>query len=233
MENHLFNMKFAVKELERNAKKAEKEEKIEKLKCKKAIAKGNMEVARIHAENAIRQKNQSLNYLRMSARVDAVVSRVQTAVTTRKVTTSMQGVVRAMDAAMKSLNLEKISGLMDKFEKQFEDLDVQSSYMENTMSQTTTTAVPQNDVDNLMHAVADEAGIELNMELPRGETESIASSQVSQEQDELTARLARLRQQWFNTIPQKYRMYRSFNVCLYIHFHLSQFEHFCNNLTKN
>lgn len=34
-----------------------------------------------------------------------------------------------MDAAMKSLNLEKISALMDKFEKQFEDLDVQSSYM--------------------------------------------------------------------------------------------------------
>jgi len=143
----------------------------------------------------------------MSARVDAVVSRVQTAVTTRKVTTSMQGVVRAMDAAMKSLNLEKISGLMDKFEKQFEDLDVQSSYMENTMSQTTTTAVPQNDVDNLMHAVADEAGIELNMELPRGETESIASSQVSQEQDELTARLARLRQQWSISIPHNYRMY--------------------------
>lgn len=46
-----------------------------------------------------------------------------------KVTTSMAGVVRSMDAAMKSLNLEKISALMDKFEKQFEDLDVQSSYM--------------------------------------------------------------------------------------------------------
>jgi len=195
MENHLFNLKFAVKELERNSKRCDKEEKAEKLKCKKAIAKGNTEVARIHAENAIRQKNQSLNYLKMSARVDAVASRVQTAVTTRKVTTSMAGVVRAMDAAMKSLNLEKISGLMDKFEKQFEDLDVQSSYMENTMSQTTTTSVPQNDVDHLMKSVADEAGIELQMELPRGETESIASSQVSQEQDELTARLARLRQE--------------------------------------
>lgn len=74
-----------MKELERNSKRCEKEEKAEKLKCKKAIAKNNMEVARIHAENAIRQKNQSLNYLRMSARVDAVASRVQTAVTTRKV----------------------------------------------------------------------------------------------------------------------------------------------------
>jgi charged multivesicular body protein 1 len=195
MENHLFNMKFAVKELERNSKKCEKEEKAEKLKCKKAIAKNNMEVARIHAENAIRQKNQSLNYLRMSARVDAVVSRVQTALTTRKVTTSMSGVVRSMDAAMKSLNLEQISALMDKFEKQFEDLDVQSSYMENTMSQTTTTSVPQNDVEHLMQAVADEAGIELKMDMPNEETASIASTQVSQEQDELTARLARLRQQ--------------------------------------
>ena len=32
-----------------------------------------------------------------------------------------------MSAAMKSMNLEKISGLMDQFEKEFEDLDVQVS----------------------------------------------------------------------------------------------------------
>lgn len=195
MEKNLFNLKFAVKDLERNSKKCEKEEKMEKAKVKKAIQKGNMEGARIHAENAIRQKNQALNYLRMSARVDAVASRVQTALTTRKVTQSMAGVVKAMDAAMKSMNLEQISGLMDKFESQFEDLDVQSSYMENAMSQTTTTNVPQNDVDTLMHQVADEAGLELNMELPSGQMGSIGTSTaVSQEQDELTQRLARLRE---------------------------------------
>lgn len=78
-------MKFATKELERNSKKAEKQEKLEKVKAKKAIQKGNMDVARIHAENAIRNKSQSVNYLRMSARVDAVASRVQTALTTRQV----------------------------------------------------------------------------------------------------------------------------------------------------
>lgn len=196
MQNHLFNLKFAVKELERNSKKCEKEEKLEKAKAKKAIQKGNMDVARIHAENAIRQKNQSVNYLRMSARVDAVASRVQSALTTRNVTNSMAGVVRAMDSAMKSMNLEKISNIMEKFEQQFEDLDVQSSYMENTMSQTTTTAVPQSDVDNLLTQVADEAGLEMNLELPSGPQASTlgASTAASQEQDELTQRLARLRQ---------------------------------------
>lgn len=47
---------------------------------------------------------------------------------------------------------------MDKFEQQFENLDVQSSYMETAMSDTTTLTVPQGQVDNLMQQVADEAG---------------------------------------------------------------------------
>ena len=51
----------------------------------KAIAKGNQEGARIHAENAIRQKNQALNYLRMSSRIDGTAARVQSAVTMGKV----------------------------------------------------------------------------------------------------------------------------------------------------
>jgi len=195
MEKHLFNLKFAAKELDRNSRKCEKDEKVEKLKCKKAIQKGNIEGARIHAENAIRQKNQALNYLRMSARIDAVASRVQTAVTTKKVTQSLGGVVKAMDSAMKSMNLEKISQIMDKFEKQFEDLDVQTQTMENAMSSTTTISAPENQVDTLMQQVADEAGLELNMELPQGETSSIGvATAASTEQDDLSRRLAQLRQ---------------------------------------
>ncbi len=50
-----------------------------------AIAAGKMEAAKIHAENAIRKKNESLNYHRMSTRIDAVASRVQTACTMQKV----------------------------------------------------------------------------------------------------------------------------------------------------
>lgn len=43
---HLFNLKFAVKDLERSAKKCEKDEKLEIAKTKKAIQKGNTEVRR-------------------------------------------------------------------------------------------------------------------------------------------------------------------------------------------
>lgn len=67
-----------------------------------------MEGARIYAANAIRKKNEGLNLLRLSSRIDAVASRVQTAVTMRNVTMSMASVVKGMDKAMESMNLEKV-----------------------------------------------------------------------------------------------------------------------------
>ena len=78
----------------RLSKKAEKEQKTEQNKVKKALEQGNVEVARIHAENAVRKKNESLNYLRMSGKVDAVASRVQSAVTMKGVRFSTNYVLK-------------------------------------------------------------------------------------------------------------------------------------------
>lgn len=153
-----------------------------------------MEGAKIYAENVIRNKNQALNFRRMGSRVDAVSQRVQTAVATKKVTQSMAGVVNSMESAMKSMNLEQISNLMDRFEQQFESLDVQTSVMSDAMQSTTTMTTPQTEVDSLMQQVADEAGIELNQNLPQAQAGTIGVATASQDQDELTQRLAKLRQ---------------------------------------
>lgn len=157
---------------------------------KKAIQQGNTEGAKIYASNAIRKKNESLNFLRLASRIDAVSSRVQTAVTMRSVTKSMGTVVKGMDKAMKSMNLEQISAIMDKFESQFEDLDVQTQFMEGSMGQTTTLTTPQDEVDSLMQQVADEHGLELNMALP-GASNSILTG--DKEQELLSERLSKLR----------------------------------------
>jgi charged multivesicular body protein 1 len=72
---------------------------------------GHHDIARIYAQNAIRKQNEKLNLLRLASRIDAVSSRVQTAVTMRQVTGSMANVVRGMDGAMKSMDLEKVGTL--------------------------------------------------------------------------------------------------------------------------
>ena len=53
----------------------------------------------------------------------------------------------------------QIAQLMDRFEQQFENLDVQSQVMEDTMCASSTLTTPQNQVDALMQEVADEAGL--------------------------------------------------------------------------
>ncbi|CAJ0946674.1 unnamed protein product, partial [Mesorhabditis belari] len=185
LDKHLFELKFAAKQLEKSAQRCDKQEK-----------KGNKEVAQVHAENAIRKKNEALNYIRMAARIDAVAARVQTAATQKRVTSSMQGVVKAMESAMKSMNLEKVQQLMDRFERDFENLDVHTATMERTMDGTTVLTAPKSQVDSLIQEAADKAGIELNAELPQSvptAAPSLPSSASVAENDELTQRLAALR----------------------------------------
>merc|ERR1712168_1386586 len=177
LENTLSNLKFSAKSLVRESKKCEKAEKEEKTKLKKAIQKGNTEGARIYAENAIRNKNQAINFLRLSSRVDAVASRVQTAVSMQRVTKDMTQVVRSMESALKSMNLEQISTMLDRFEKSFENLDVQSQVMEETVGGVTAQSVPEGDVQKLMQQTADEAGLELDMDLPQAGTSQVAQAQ--------------------------------------------------------
>jgi charged multivesicular body protein 1 len=200
LENQLFTLKFTSKQLQRQSKKCEKNEKMQKTKLKQAIEKGNREGAQIYAENAIREKNQALNYLRLASRIDAVAARVETAVRMRAVTKSMGHIVRGLDEAAQSMNLERITQVMDAFEKQFEDIDVAAQYVEGAMNQTTTQSTPAEQVEALIMQVADEHGLDVAERLgdaavqpssavPRGAAASAAPS----EQDDLAARLDRLK----------------------------------------
>lgn len=194
--DQLFNLRFTSKQLAKMSTKSEKKAKLEQGKVKKAIEQGNMEGARIYAQNAIREKNLALNYLRLSSRVDAVASRVETAVRMQNVTKAMAGVVKGMDAAMKTMDLNRISQVMDQFEKQFEDMDVQSEFMENAMGQSTALTTPASEVDSLIQQVADEHGLDLAETMgpiPTGMPAQQMAQPAGSEQDELSARLDRLK----------------------------------------
>merc|ERR1739848_822707 len=102
MEDTLFQPKFCAKQLNRLSKKAEKEQRQKEAQVKKALEKRNPDVARVYAENAVRKKNESLNYLRMSGKVDAVASRVQSAVTMKGVAKNMGSVVKSLEKAVNS-----------------------------------------------------------------------------------------------------------------------------------
>jgi len=195
----IFNLRFTCKQMDRLAKKAEKEQKVQQGKVKKAIAKKDTETARIYAENAIRKKNEMLQYMRMSAKIDAVAAKVQQAYTMKDVSKKMEGVTKALGKAMNSMDLEKVSATMEKFESQFEELDVRSSTVEQTLGAATALSTPEDEVTALIRQVAAENALDIEDQLadlnPASASLSApeASTSTRAKEDALERRLAALR----------------------------------------
>ncbi|KAL0237761.1 hypothetical protein GEMRC1_012235 [Eukaryota sp. GEM-RC1] len=194
LSNQLFQLKFTVKQMNRLASKAEKTEKAERSKVKKAIEKGNTEGARIFAQNAIRKKSEQMNYLRLASRIDAVSSRLESAVQVGSVTRTMSKVVGNLDKALSSMNLEKVAAVMGEFENQFGTLDVQEQYLNEAMGTTMASSAPENQVDSLIDEVVSEHGLEVSHQLGQPGTMLPTSAPAQQTpEDDLLARFNQLK----------------------------------------
>jgi charged multivesicular body protein 1 len=86
----------------------------------------------------------------------------------------------------------QIAGTMQQFEKQFENLDLQTQVVDGVMSQQAALSTPEDEVGALMQQVADEHGLELQIGLPGASTSIAAAAQAAPEAD-LTSRLAELK----------------------------------------
>lgn len=113
------------------------------------------------SQNAIRKKNEALNYLRLASRLDAVVSRLDTQAKMQMINKSMVGIVKALDKALQSNNLDRVAATMEQFEKQFENLDVQTGCVEDAMNQQATLSTPEEDVNLLLQQVRSQINFSL------------------------------------------------------------------------
>jgi len=78
------------------------------------------------------------------------------------------------------MNLQKIGQVVDMFESKFEDLDVVSQVIEDSMAKTTADLAKVDDVDELICQVADEYNLELKELLP--ELAEVAEQQKLKQQ---------------------------------------------------
>lgn len=148
-------------QLERQSKKMAKDVSKNQKKVAEFIKKNDAASARIYAENAIRAKNESLSLLRLSARIGAVSARVETALRMKALTSAMSSVTKGMDSVLATMDASKISSMMDKFEEQFESLDVRAGFMESAIDSATATGAPATEVDSLIAQVADAEKLDL------------------------------------------------------------------------
>ena len=108
----------------------------------------------------------------------------------------MGGVVKGMDKVLASMDLNKITQVMDKFEQSFDAIDVRSAYVEGAMNSSTATTMPEEQVDSLLSQVADEHGLEFRSQAVSASSAPVAqqaAAMVEGKEDALEKRLAALR----------------------------------------
>lgn len=189
-------MRFTSKTIGRQAIKSEKQIATEERKAKDALAKNNMAGARIYAENAIRNRNESLGYLKLQSQLEAVAAKLQSQQVRTLVSNNMVDVTSNLSQALSSMDMSQIGFTMEQFITQSEDLDLQTKYMDSAIGESTSSSTPQNQVDGLLQKIADENNLEFSDKIsgvsaPMGQPTSVAPV-ASAANNDLEARLAAL-----------------------------------------
>lgn len=151
-----FKMKMSAKQLGRQAQKSLKMQQVEEKKAKDALSKGNIAGARIHAESAIRNKNQAYSYMKLQSQLEAVASKVQAQQIRAQVANDMSQVTQSLDEAIGTMDVTKLAETMDQFVSQSEDMDLQTKFMDSAIGESTTATTPQSEVDSLLSRINDE-----------------------------------------------------------------------------
>ena len=105
--------------------------------------------------------------LRLASRLDGVVARLETQAKMNAVNADMSGIVKSLEKSLNTNNLEKVSETMDEFEKQFENLDVQTEFVEQAMGNTSALSTPPEDVALLCSKSRMSTGWSLRVIYPR------------------------------------------------------------------
>lgn len=190
-------MRFTSKTIGRQATKSEKLIAVEERKAKDALAKNNMAGARIHAENAIRNRNEALGYLKLQSQLEAVAAKLQSQQVRALVSDNMVAVTHNLSQALGSMDVAQIGYTMEKFIQQSEDLDLQTKYMDSAIGESTSSSTPQVQVDGLLQRIADENNLEFaekvnGMDAPIVRPGPLNQAQQVSQNDNLEARLAAL-----------------------------------------
>lgn len=197
MQEVIFKMRFTSKTVGRQAAKSQKQIAIEEKKAKEAMAKNNIEGARIHAENAIRNQSEALSYLKLQSQLEAVAAKLQSQQVRVQVSDSMLAVTANLDQALATMDVTQISYVMEKFIGQSDDLVLATKVMDSAIGESTSSATPQGQVNELLQKIADENNLDVGDRLaghaaPVGQPALMPTQQGVGVNDDLEARLAAL-----------------------------------------
>ena len=158
----IFELKFMSKNLAREAKKSENQNKILIKKVKNYISKGDYEQAKIAANDAIFAKNQVRRYKILSSKIDLFVNKLKAVYQNQKLTENMEYLVKQLKNTGNLTDLVKMTETMENFEKVLDNLEVNNMVMEKVLDGINEGASHDEEVNQLIEQVAQQNGMKVS-----------------------------------------------------------------------
>eukprot|EP00116_Pleurobrachia_bachei_P009710 sb/3469972/ len=189
----------AIRDLDRERVKLERQEKQIIADIKKMAAQGEMAAVKIMAKDLVRTRRYVKKFIMMKANIQAVSLKITTLKSQGAMANAMKGVTKAMGAMNKQMNMPQMQKIMMEFEKEADMMDMKEDMMNDIVDDVMGAEEDEEESDQLVNQVLDELGLSLNDELNSmpmasgsvGGKEKVAKP--SGADDELQARLDNLR----------------------------------------
>ena len=103
-------------------------------------------------------------YRVLSSKVDTIAQRLKTAYQNQRLTEQMQSLTQQLLGAGNMMDIVKMTETMSNFEKLFDDLDVNSTMMDQVFDNVNAGTVNENEVNQLIGQIAQQNGLKLSEE---------------------------------------------------------------------
>ena len=154
-------LRMTARQMERQSQKIEQQEKAERKKIVEALNKGNMDNAKVFAENVIRNRKEALNLKRFGVKMGALAAKLESAYRTQSISETISKTVPMLQNCMKKMDTLGIGASISQFEKVFEDLDVKTEELNGALDNVYATTIDQSEVNNLLQEMKDAHGMEI------------------------------------------------------------------------
>ena len=159
--NKIFEFRQTAKQMEKQAAKAKASQDLYTKKVKEAIQKNNPTLAKQYGEQAIRARSDVNRYRTLSSKLSTISSRLQAAHQNHQLTSQMANLVNQMSAV--NFNAVGAVETMEKFEKMFDNLDVQTKMMDDVLDNLNMGTVNDQEVNELLQQCAEGQANKIDM----------------------------------------------------------------------
>ncbi len=174
--NKVFEFRSMAKQMDRQAEKSKNTQDFYTKKVKQAIQQNNPTLAKQYGEQALRARKDVTRYRAISSKVNGIASKLNAAYKNHQLTSQMANMVNQLSG----INLNSVGAMetLEKFEKMFDNIDVNTKMMDDVLDNIGVGTVNEQEVNELLAQCAEGQANKIDMMMTGPNREGLNQQQV-------------------------------------------------------